>query len=870
MNVLRSFIVLCSLLIFQSVYAQDHRISIHVSNVELEKVFFEIRSKTEVSFVYNHEELLKVPNVSISKDNISVEEILEIVLDGTGLTYSMVNNTIVIQPVKEEISEKKEEEDMLKQNIRGKVLDKDSKSPLPFATVQILHTDPLIGTSTDYDGQFILPDVPVGRYDLKISFVGYGDLLVSEILLGSAKEAIVHAELTEKIDSLGELVVATQKSEPVNDMAIVNARPFNSEETKRFAATVGDPGRMAQIYAGVSGTDDASNEISIRGNSPNWLLWRLEGVEIPSPNHFAEEGYSAGAISLLSANMLGSSDFYTGAFPAEYGNALSGVFDINLRNGNNRENEYVFQVGVLGVDLSAEGPFKKEYEGSYLFNYRYSTLSVLNNVGFEISENAFPNYQDLSFKINLPTKKIGNISIWGVGGLSDSDEKYVPDTLNGEKLKYGYRDYTKAGMYATGITHTFFVNDKSYVRSVFSSSSSYSSNDYSQMDSLGILKQTFFDDLENRAFRVNSFYNRKISNRLTMRTGIGLNFLSFRYYTRSYREDTDDFNAYLDKEGTTRIYQGYTQIKYKITDRLVFSGGLHYIHFTLNQDNSLEPRAGVAYELPHAQKIGLGYGKHTRHEQLPVYFVENKMPDGTGHMPNKSLQLTRSHHFMVSYEKSISDDWYFRSEVYFQHIPNLPVANNPDKYWSSIFGAFYPDDTLANIGEGRNYGIELTVQKYFSKSYYFLVTSSLFDAQYRAADSKWRNTRYNVRYVNNFVGGREFKWGDNKMLSLNGKILWSGGKRLIPIDLEASIAEGEAVFDMEEIYETQAKDYFRFDVGVRLHFFKVKSEHVLSLDIQNVTNRLNTWLQTYDAENQTIVDYPMAGLIPILSYRIEF
>jgi hypothetical protein len=300
------------------------------------------------------------------------------------------------------------------------------------------------------------------------------------------------------------------------------------------------------------------------------------------------------------------------------------------------------------------------------------------------------------------------------------------------------------------------------------------------------------------------------------------------------------------------------------------TAGLNYVHFALSNDNSIEPRLGLVVGLPNAQKLGFAYGKHSKHENLPVYLVENELPDGSIYMPNKSLELSRAHHFVASYEKLIGKELFFKAEAYYQYIDNLPVATNPDKYWSPIFGGVDPNDTLKNIGKGRNYGLEFTLQKSFSNNYYFLVTSSLFDSKYKPADGKWYNTRYNVNYINNFVGGKEIKWGDNKMVGLNAKLIWSGGKRQTPIDLDASKEEGETVLENNEPFSLQNKDYLRLDLGFRLHFYKKKSEHVLSLDIQNVTNRLNTWTQTYDSENESIIDYPMAGLIPIVSYRIEF
>ena len=799
-----------------------------------------------------------------------MEEALDQLLENTGLTFEKVNNTIVIKPAKKKASSSIIEPDLHKQTIRGQVLDKDAKSSLPFATVQIMNTEPAVGTTTDVDGNFIIKNVPVGRYTLKVTFVGYSDAYIPELLVGSGKEVVVSVELSEQVQSLGEIVISAEKGEPVNDMAMVSAKPFNAEETKRYAATIGDPARMAQVFAGVSGTDDASNEIVIRGNSPNWLLWRLEGVEIPSPNHFAEEGYTSGAVSILSVNMLGSSDFYTGAFPAEYGNALSGVFDIKLRNGNNQKHEFTLQAGVLGVDLSAEGPFKKGYDGSFLFNYRYSSLSILNDLKIQVTENALANYQDLSFKFNFPTKKAGTFSLWGIGGNSDSDEKYLPESMENNDLEDGYSDYTETGMYAAGLSHTFFTDKKSYIHTVLSKSSSYSSETYKEADSIGNLEEAFYDDLNNNAYRLNSYYNRKISSRTTMRAGVNLSNLNYKYFTRELNDSTDRNDTYIDSEGSTNLYQVYAQAKYKFSDKVAASAGLHYTRFELSNDNSIEPRFGMTIGLSKMQKLSFGYGKHTKHENLPVYFVQTEAEDGTIFLPNNDLKLARSHHFIASYEKLIGGNLLFKTEAYYQLINDLPVANNPDKYWSPIFGGFNPGDTLANIGKGRNYGVEFTLQKYFSNNYYFLVTSSIFDAKYKPADGQWYNTRYNINFVNNFVGGKEIKWGDNKMIGLNGKIIWTGGKRITPIDLESSIEEGEAVYETNDIWSNQAKDYFRLDLGIRLHFYKKKTEHVISLDIQNVTNRLNTWTQYYNAKEESIYDYPMAGLIPVFNYRFEF
>jgi hypothetical protein len=853
---------------FLSLHAQEERLNLSMEDTTVEAVLNEIRIQTEIDFVYNHEELSSCPRVSIHKQGGSIEEVLELCLKDTGLTFKKVNNTIIITPEPDK-SGKNSRSSLRTQTLRGTVRDKDSRFPLPFASVVLVNTDPQRGTTSDLQGNFRFDKLPVGRYSLQVSYVGYEDAVFSEIQLGSAKEMVLDIDITERTETLGEVSVRYTKGEALNQMTAVSSRSFSVEETKRYPATVSDPARMAQVFAGVSGTDDATNEIVIRGNSPYWLLWRLEGVEIPSPNHFAEEGYTAGAVSILSTNLVGMSDFHTGAFPAEYGSALSGVFDLNLRKGNNQVREYTVQAGLLGIDLSAEGPFKKGYGGSYLFNYRYSTFSLMNQLNLNISENSLPNYQDLSFKLNLPTAKAGVFSFWGLGGVADDDEKYLPDTTAGENPEYGYRDYTRSGMYATGLSHMLYPDERSYLKTVVSFSGSYSSENYEDMDSSGIFRERLFDELQNRAFRVSTLYNRKLSHHLTLRTGITISHLYYDYFTRESVTRTDP-NILLNSAGSTNLYQAFVQSKYAFTDRLVLRAGLHYAHFALSRDNSLEPRLGISYNLPGDHTLSFGFGLHSRHENLPVYFVEQTHEDGSLHMPNLTLQMTRSKHFILGYKKMFGSELQFKAEAYYQHITSLAVPTNPDKFWAPMYGGVNPGDTLDNIGEGRNYGLELTLQKFFTEGYYFLFTSSLFDSEYKPADGKWYDTKFNLGFINNLVGGKELMWGEQKMVGMNIRVLWSGGRRFLTVDLPESIKQGQTVFKGSEVFSKQGRDYFRIDLGLKLHFFREKTEHVLSLDIQNLTNRINVLAEEYNPETQSIQEYPMTGFLPILNYRLEF
>ena len=857
-------------LFFASVdlHAQESLFNISLPDTTVEAVISEIRKQSDMDFIFNHEELERCPRVSIEVSDATVDQVLELCLENTGLSFEKIHNTIIITPEKKPDPGSKTRS-LRTQTLRGTVTDRESGIPLPFASVVIMDTNPQRGTTTDLDGNFSFEKLPVGRYTVQVSYVGYQEAVVQEILLGSAKEVVLSIEITERTESIGEVYINYKKGEALDQMTTVSSRSFSVEETKRYPASVSDPARMAQVFAGVSGTDDATNEIVIRGNSPYWLLWRLEGVEIPSPNHFAEEGYHAGSISILNSNLLGMSDFLTGAFPAEYGSALSGVFDINLRNGNNQVREYTVGAGLLGIDLSAEGPFKEGYAGSYLFNYRYSTFALMDQMNISISQNALPSYQDLSFKFVLPTKKAGTFSLWGLGGIGDDDEKYLPDTTAGENPEYGYKDYTRTGMFATGLSHTLFPDEKSYLKTVVSISGSFSSETYDDMDSLGFYKELIYDELLNQAVRFSTLYNRKVSPHLTLQTGVTYNYLYYDYYSReSFTTGTP--RTFLNSAGNTNLYQAYVQSRYAFSNRLVFKAGLHFAHFALSSDNSLEPRLGLAVGLPKDQKLTFGFGLHSRNENLPVYFMEIEQPDGSIYRPNLGLKMTRATHYIMGYEKMFRSDLQLKTEVYYQQIHKLPVPTNPDKYWAPIFGGVNNGDTLANIGEGRNYGLELTLQKFFTNSYYFLFTSSLFDSEYKPADGNWHDTKFNLGFINNLVGGKEFMWGSHRMVGLNLRMIWSGGRRIISVDLPASIEQGQAVYKNYDIWSKQARDYLRVDLGLKLHFFRPKTEHVVSLDIQNLTNRKNVLAEEYNPETESVEEYPMTGFIPIFNYRLEF
>ena len=401
------------------------------------------------------------------------------------------------------------------QTLRGVVNDRASGHPIPYATIQL--TDiPGLGMMCDSLGRFALPKVPVGRHSVQASFMGYESVTVREILVTSAKEVYLEIALQESVNELSEVVVrAHNRNEAMNKMAVAGARMLSVEEASRYAGGFDDPARLVASFAGVT-PSVSNNGISIHGNAPHLLQWRLEDVEIPNPNHFADIATLGGGIlSSLSAQVLGNSDFFTGAFPAEYGNAVSGVFDMKLRNGNNQRNENTFQVGIMGIDFASEGPLSKKHKASYIFNYRYSTTGLLNvDLGGKMD------YQDLNFKLNFPTRHAGTFAVWGTAlldkyksSLEKNPDKwdYLEDAGQGRSTQY---------MAAGGVTHRYFFNENTLLKTTLAGT-------YSDQEAIQTTYDREFNPLPNidqnsrsTNLILTSSLNRKVNNRFTNKTGL--------------------------------------------------------------------------------------------------------------------------------------------------------------------------------------------------------------------------------------------------------------------------------------------------------------------------------------------------------------
>lgn len=758
----------------------------------------------------------------------------------------------------------------ISQTIKGSVTDKDSRIPLPGAMVMIIDSDPVIGTVADQDGKFILKDVPVGRYSLRVSFVGYDPLVIPEILVESAKQVVLSAELKESATTLQQVEVKAfgRKDQAVNSMAMISARQLTMEEASRYAGGIDDPARLASSFAGVAG-NLSSNAIVIRGNAPKGLLWFMEGVEIPNPSHFANvTSFGGGGLTALSSQMLTSSDFYTGAFPAEYGNALSGVFDMKMRVGNNEKREHTFKAGLTGLEFASEGPFIKGKKSSYLFNYRYSTLSLISPL---LPENAKGlSYQDLSFKINLPAGKMGTLSLWGILSADKSGSQAKTDSTEWVYYQDIEKDENKNLMGAAGMNHQVVINDKTWLRASLAATGN---SIYWKRQRLNHQVEFYPKDeiaQEVGKFSLEMFVNHKFGLRHTNRTGFVFNRLTYDVNLKSAPNE-GSLVTYADESGGSNLMQAFTQSRIDLWPDITLNAGIHMQWLTLNNSHTFEPRIGLKWKVSNTQVISAAYGLHSRLEPIGFYLARQTNASGT-YTPNKDLDLTMARHFVLGYQLALGTYTRLNFEPFYQQLFDVPVIPGTSFSMSNLEMDWFFNDSLVNKGTGTNVGIDITLERFLHSGYYYLVTASFFDSRYIGGDGIERNSRFNKNFVMNVLFGKEWKTGSDKngTFGLNWRFSYLGGDRISPVDNEASRLAKDVIYDETNAFADRKPSTWYLDFTASWQRNKPRYSSTWSLQLVNLLFQKEFFGYRYNIRTQGIDPHKEAIVIPNISYRINF
>lgn len=893
-------LLFCLLLFFRAGFSQpeisDRKINVPEFTGTAKMLLDKISADENIVFAYSSEISLNYP-VSFKKKQLSLKEFLKILFEGKPIGYKISGNKVLLYPSKVPSAQTSG----MSQTVRGTILDIDSRLPLIGATIIIIGSDPVIGTITDVDGNFKFEKVDIGRIALQTSYMGYEPKIIADIVVNSGKETVIEINMQESVVKIDEVTIKPdrKKGEAKNDMSLLSSHSISLEETKRYTGGMDDPARVVSSFAGVASTPDGSSDIIVRGNSPKYLQWRLDGVEILSPYHMDDQNASFGALTALNNNLLTTSDFYTGAFSPEYGEVLSGIYDVKLRSGNNEKFEAALGIGIMGTDLTLEGPIKKGYAGSYLINYRYSTISLIKKLGL-VDVPGLVEYQDATFKVVLPTKKAGTFSFFGLGGLSGvSMENMSPTGLStpGRTVTSALisKDFKKDNHLSNlGMNHTYSINTNSFIKASLSYSGNGINDDISEWDTIrtynnegAFLKdsvtskmQTFINKLSNSTYTASVNYNNKINAKNKIQFGSKFTLYSYNYHQSLYNSEAEAMLDVTDFKDNASAINNYISWKHSINENFSFVAGIHNTNVLLNHKSTIEPRFAVNWKLNESNSLHAGYGKHSTMESIHNYFTKVLQPNGSLTEPNKNLDLLKADHFVVGYEKRFSENLMAKLEVYYQNLYNLPVENNDTSYYSTINeGIDYRYVALVNKGKGKNYGIEATVERFFDKNYYFLINGSLFESKYKTLEGIWRNTRYNNNYLINILCGKEFKnlgKKHNQTLALNAKVFFEGAQRYIPLlrDAQGKVAVDPAkdkYWDYSKAYDQKLDNIFQLNLSVSYKFNRPKATHEIFIDMMNLTDNMSRMSEYYDESKSNKIAYLTEfGFFPNIMYKLYF
>lgn len=767
------------------------------------------------------------------------------------------------------------------QTIRGIVVDNISKVPIVGATVVLPNTSPLMGTITDTQGKFQIDHVPLGRHDISASYIGYSTFIQTEVLVNAAEETLLEIGLSENNTILGEVVITSDQRKVTNEAALVSSKSFQVEELVRIPGGVDDPARMIRKFPGVTPSAyPTTNHINIRGNASRAVRWRLDDMDIYNPNHFGFVGGSGGSLTIFSQRLLTSTDFFSGAFPADYGNALGGVFDVRFRNGNNERRQHSIQMSIIGIDIATEGPFsKKNNNSSYIANYRYSSTGLIEPI---LDLGALPLFQDLSFKLHFKTKSGGSLNIFGIGGISNTTLTPVKDTIKWKEpgiTSYGYfsnaitgtlganyilpfnkNTFLKSSIIGTGLKSDFrgyFLN-----KDLISADTSYASND--------------------RDYKLSwqTYVNHRFGPKHTHRTGIILNGLHTNvYYGEPDRFDPNSGTAISDTArfgtGTSALIQAFSRSQFYINEHWQCNVGVHAMYFRLTNEISIEPRLGIRYRINEKSSISFGYGLHSQMEPFYTHISQQWDEESKQNVRlNEQLKFNKAHHLTLGFYHNFNERWKFASEIYYQYLFNMVVARD---YPISRIGGYsrrFETLPLNNGGKGENYGLELVVERSFKDGLFFMANTSIFESNYSGNDGIKRPSQFNSKFVFNIVGGKEWQLGKRKgksnFLNVNLSATYSGPQYYTPLDLETSLKYNRIHNDINNPNSAKQEALLFIDASIIFKINGKRSNSQIALQVSNLLNKRAITRRTIDLESKTEAFLYGDGILPVLGWRINF
>lgn len=757
------------------------------------------------------------------------------------------------------------------QAIIGVVKENFTEKPLENVHVNLLAGETRIAqTTTNEKGRFMFEHVAVGHYELAFSHLSFIPFTQPGVEVNAAYPTHIEAKMDLSMVDLKEITIFPPKERGTssNRMALLSSYSIDAVDARKLAGSLDDPARVAGLLPGVASYKGFSaNFISIRGNSPRGFKYYLEGVELPNPTHFARIGSSGGTFTIFSMHLMGKSDFFSGAFPAEYGDATAGVMDVRFREGGTNDHQYMMKLGTLGIDLASEGPLNRKKSSSYVANYRYAVVGLGRLFGLATQ----PVYQDISFNLNLPLSSKSKLKVFGIAGMSDRERPSVSDPLNWTEDLDRYRLNLGSKMATIGSNYSLRASENSVFGMTMMAGVS------EQYDN----KHYIFDDLVMRARQINETASVPISFTTSLKhkfgkhhsnkTGVALNAAWHDWQALKYNMATDVLDTLVTGSGHSVTTKAYTSSTFNLTYRWKVNIGVNWLYHSVNKKQAIEPRAGISFLINDNNKISFAYGRHSQAEHFATYRFQ--FTDSTGKItfPNRNLDFIRSDHFILGWKSRLFSNHRLVLEVYYQQLMNVPVE--PGGTFSTINLKELDElRALENTGSGRNFGIDVGLERFEENGLYYMLNGSLFRSYYTAGDRVERPSTFDLGYISRFLLGKEYSIGKDKQnfLGWNTNFSVMGGQAYTPIDLDASRAALETIYNESAAYSEREDALLFLDLTVTFRKNKKSSSTLWSLQLKNLFANGNALYREYDSVTDKEVTIPSTGFFPNISYKISF
>ncbi|RMG25631.1 MAG: carboxypeptidase-like regulatory domain-containing protein, partial [Bacteroidetes bacterium] len=622
---------------------------------------------------------------------------------------------------------------ILTQSLSGVVEDEDTEIGLAQAGIAVYSRGEIYYTQTDENGNFVLNQIPVGTIRIACKHKDYEPYVASNIRISSGNSLVLTIRMQKKAFELEEVIIsAARKQAP----GTISQHQLNMALGNNFAGALGDPARMMARFAGVTQPDDLRNNLVIRGNSPVGVKWSIEGITTINPNHFATVGNSGGGVNILNPYTLKNIRLYTGAFPAEFGNANSGMVEVALRNGHLYQRKSMGRTNIVDVELATEGPIKKG-KSSYLLAFRRSNLDFAYQISSLLKGylgNA-PKVYDGTFHLFFQGNK-GQFHLYGIGGNS---QLRLRNSL-GNDAQNLFRSRTLV----SGLKHVMVLGKRALWTGHVAYSNSFTGN--GSLQSLNN-EGRILEGNEHK-LSLSGKVNFSVNSRHHIKGGVTHHFISSRI-NRMTRKHPDSSLIEFNFHKTYHLTQAFVSWKWRMASNISLNTGLHSLALSLNHTYSIDPRIHLSWQVYEKNQLALGWGIHSQVQPTALYATGYRNRYGENVFPNFHLQPGKSHHVVLSYRTTILQNVSFTSECYYLYHYQMPIFRDvfqPKSFSGLNLGYEYGDDfawysaPMQSTGTGRSYGVEITVEKPFVNRYYVLFTTSLYDAKYRATDQVLRNT----------------------------------------------------------------------------------------------------------------------------------